>query len=232
MRLSLVPLALLLSAPVLAQDLPGPDQGPPPPQGFVTITGEGTAGILPDVATVRLTVATEGASPRQAFEANAARVAAVVEKAGMAGVPQSQIRSDRFQVGPTGPNGAYQVRHTLVARVRGLARLGEFLERTSQAGASDISGPEFSADETGPALRDARLRAAKDADERARAYAQSLGLKLGRIVAVNEAEPPREGPPPAAAQPEAHAIEIGQTDVRAKVTVVWEIAPSAAPERR
>ncbi len=219
-------LALLAWAPTRA---PAQEGAPADaPQGFVTIAGEGVAYAMADTVSVRLVVATQGASPRQAFEANAARVAAVVEAAGAAGVAQSQIRSEKLQAGAPAEAGAkptFQVRHVLVARVRGLARLGDLMERAAAAGASEVSGLEFGPEEAASAARDARTRAAKDAEERARAYAQGLGLRLGRVVSVNDAAPPEPRPPSDPGQP----VEAGRSQVRARVTVVWEIEPAPPP---
>jgi uncharacterized protein YggE len=206
-----------LAWPACAQELPA--DLAPPPQGFVTMAGSGTAASVPDVATVRLVVVADGASFRQAFDAGAAKAAAVVSALTGAGVPQSQIRSERFQAGPVrsaepGP-GAYQVRHAMTAKVRGLARLGEVLERAASAGAGEASVPDLSA---------ARARAAKDAEEKARAYATSLGIELGRIVSVAESEPAR---PPERTESAEGGIDLGRAEARATVTVVWEIAPRA-----
>jgi uncharacterized protein YggE len=215
-----------LAWPACAQELPA--DLAPPPQGFVTMAGSGTAASVPDVATVRLVVVADGASFRQAFDAGAAKAAAVVSALTGAGVPQSQIRSERFQAGPVrsaepGP-GAYQVRHAMTAKVRGLARLGEVLERAASAGAGEASVPDLSADEGAAALREARARAAKDAEEKARAYATSLGIELGRIVSVAESEPAR---PPERTESAEGGIDLGRAEARATVTVVWEIAPRA-----
>lgn len=222
--------ALAMAMAILAPTPSRAQEGPPSdaPQGFVTIAGEGVAYVMADMVSVRLVVATQAPSPRQAFEANVARVAAVVEAAAAAGVPQSQIRSEKLQAGAPAEGGAkapFQVRHVLVARVRGLARLGDLMERAAAAGATEVSGLELAPEEAASASREARTRAAKDAEERARAYAQGLGLRLGRVVSVNDAAPPEAQPPSDPAQP----VEAGRSQVRARVTVVWEIEQAQPP---
>jgi len=216
-------LASLFAVPAAGQDLP-PDLAPPP-QGFVTMAGSGTAPAVPEVATVRLVVAAEGASFRQAFEAGTTKAAAVVAALAAAGVPQSQVRSERFQAAPARPGEAgapFRVRHTMTARIRGFARLGDALERAASAGAIEAAIPELLPDDAAGALREARTRAARDAEERAKAYAAALGVELGRIVSIAEAEPDKAGAGPA---PEEGGIDLGRGEVRAAVTVVWEIAP-------
>jgi len=209
-------LALAASAALAQAPAPIADDRPPP-QGFVTVVGEGVAWTMPEVLTVRLVVATDGKTPRQAFEANAARVSAVVEAAGAAGVPQSQMRSERIQAGPR--DDGFQVRHVLVARVRGVSRVGDLMEKATQAGATEVSGLDFGPEETAAAARDARQRAARDAEDRARSYAQGLGLRLGRVVSVNDAD---RGAEPRAQDP-SPALEVARAETRARVTVVYEI---------
>lgn len=227
-------LPALAAAAVLASFAASAQEPPAPAQGFVTITGEGVSTVIPELALVRLSVVTESASARKAFEESAMRVAVVVERMVSAGVPQSQIKTERFQVAPArkGEGATFQVKHVLSARVRGLTRLGELLERAGQAGANEVSGPEFPVDEAAPAIKEARQRAAKDAEDKARAYAQTLGIRLGRIVSVNEGDGrTRVDRPQGEDQAGALPIEIGRNEVRARVTVVWEIETSPPPTR-
>lgn len=221
--------ALLLGAmalPVAAQDaVPS-----------VSVSGEGVVESAPDVATLRVSVVTEDGSIRTATDANAQRMKAVRDAILAVGVPQSRLRTEQFSVQPfhaaakdgrTPQITGYTVRNTLAVRIKGTQLIGTVIEKAGTAGANEIYGPEFSVDENPETLADARMRAVKDARAKAEAYASGLGASLGRVLSVTESDAVRP-PRPFMADMRASAmsappIEAGTQDIRAKVTVTWEI---------
>ena len=74
-------------------------------------------------------------------------------------------------------------------------RTGAVLDALVEAGANQIMGPSFSWDANDRAHQIARVAAIKDANQRAQFYAQSLGLRVKRVVSI------RDGNGYASAQP-------------------------------
>lgn len=224
--------ALSLASPSLAQSAGGVP--------FVTMTGEAVVEAAPDVATLRLSTVTEGPSISQATETNAQRMSAVLASVLATGVPRSQVKTEAISVQPfyaTSKDGrvpqitGYTVRNTLSVRTKGTQALGALIEKAGAAGANEISGPDFSIDDNPESVARARANAALDAKARATAYASALGIELGRVLSVSEGDVVRM-PRPFAAEMRAMTagasaappVESGLVDIRARVTVTWEIA--------
>jgi uncharacterized protein YggE len=101
------------------------------------------------------------------------------------------------------------------------------LDEANKAGANEISGPAFLVLNDAKPLVEARVGAIEDARIKAETYAKALNVRLGRVLAVSEAD--RGARPMAmmgrsAAQSDAAPpIEPGTNEITARVTVMWEL---------
>jgi uncharacterized protein YggE len=230
-------LSALVPAPVFSQAAAGKTPA-------VTVVGEAIVSAEPDRAEIDLGVVTQAKSAAQAAAENAeklSRVVAEIEK--MLGqsdeietVGYSLVPNYR-QPSPREPGRVEIVGYTAtnVLRVRtDLVRsLGPLIDAATRAGANRVQRLAFGLkDEQAAqrrALREATLRARAKADE----VAAALGLKVARILSVDENA--REVRPFVAdagvARAEALAaptpIEGGTVQLRASVTLTAEIAPAA-----
>ena len=80
-------------------------------------------------------------------------------------------------------------------RIRDLSTVGTILDKTVSLGVNQGGDITFVNDDLKPGLAEARKRAVADALERARTLAEAAGVKLGRILAIEE-RPTRSGPMP------------------------------------
>ena len=129
----------------------------------------------------------------------------------------------------TGYNASNVVQVTL----DDLTKVSAVIDAASQAGANDVRGIQFTLrDPDAPhaeALRKAAARARADAD----VLAQALGLKVVRVLSVEETGGGRFVPmmrtmaaAPAAAKADvATPVESGTLDVSASLTLSVEVAP-------
>jgi uncharacterized protein YggE len=119
--------------------------------------------------------------------------------------------------------GVFVVTNTLNVTVRDLPKLGEVLSSATAAGANSVWGVDFRIDNPEPLLVQARDKAVADATEKAKRLAQAAGIKLGKLVAIEESG--RGGPMPvgalfsARAEKAAVPIEAGSLEVTADVVV-------------
>lgn len=119
--------------------------------------------------------------------------------------------------------GVFVVTNTLSVTVRELAKLGEALTASTDAGANTIWGVEFRLNDPAPLLAQARDKAVADALEKAKRLAQVSGVKLGRVVNIEESG--SGGPMPLSAAFGARTaktsvpIEAGSLEVNADVVV-------------
>lgn len=131
----------------------------------------------------------------------------------------------------------YQANNSVSVRQRRLGDFGKVIDTLASAGANQINGPDFRLDNPDPALDQARRDAVKAAQARAALYANALGLRIVRVVSLNEsggyygppptmfmrgqsaiAAPPPPPPPPSPVRP-------GEMQMTASVTIQYELAP-------
>ncbi|MBS7540023.1 SIMPL domain-containing protein [Ancylobacter lacus] len=234
----LVALALAagLCAPALAQDAGQPLQRRP----TLSVTGEGSASAVPDMATFSTGVVSEAKTAREALDANNAAVAATIAAIRAAGVEAKDVSTVGFSVQPQFANTkkdgvetshivGYEVRNTVSVRLRDFAGLGALLDQMVSAGANEVSSVQFGFAEPGKLEDAARTAAVKDARRRAEMIAEAAGLRIVRVVSLTESGGPMPPPMPMLAmramKADAVPVAAGESEVRASVSAVFEIEP-------
>lgn len=229
MTLGLALATALAAAPALAQ----------PEPATLTVRGEGRVGVVPDIATIRTGVETDGRTAAEALSANSAAAARMIETLKAGGVEARDIQTGRLNVQPvyqdnrrTEPGQApkvigYRVVNEVVVTVRDLDALGGLIDRVVGAGANRIDAISFGLDDSTGEADEARRRAVADARRRAEVLAEAAGVTLARIRSINEGggvvRPMQAGVMMRAEAMDA-PIERGEVEVSANVTIVWEIA--------
>ena len=123
----------------------------------------------------------------------------------------------------------YQASNTVNVKVRDLSKLGKVLDAFVANGANQINGPSFEVDKPDEAYDEARLAALKKAQARADTYAAALGMKVRRIVSINEggASFPRPMPMMRAMAADGFAKETsvspGEASLSVSIDVVFEL---------
>ncbi|QIB32618.1 SIMPL domain-containing protein [Ancylobacter pratisalsi] len=222
-------------APVAAQDMSAVPRRP-----TLTVTGEGTASGVPDMASFSSAVVSEAKTAREALDANSAAVAQMIAAIKGAGVEARDVATSGFSIQPQyappkkDSNEApritgYEVRNTVSVRLRELARLGELLDQVVTSGANQIGGIAFDIADPSALEDKARVAAVEDARHRAEIMAAAAGQRLVRVLAVSAdgAIPPMPRMVASTMMMKADSVpvEAGETEVRANVTLVYEIEP-------
>lgn len=167
----------------------------------------------PDLALFNAGVTTQAKTAREAMAQNATRMAAVVAALKRAGIADRDIQTaglslqpqyyyherDRAyrervapeaEIAPPEPQAprivGYQAGNSVNVRVRRLAAMGEVIDALVAQGANQINGPQFTLDDPAEANDEARRKAVATALSRADLYAKAAGLRLARIVSINE----------------------------------------------
>ena len=185
-------LATALTAPVFAaEDI----------VGTLSIAGQGQVTAAPDTAFVTSGVMTEGATAREALDANTAAMTSLMETLKAAGIEARDIQTSGFTVAPNyvysdtrDANGytlppkinGYQVSNTVSVRVRKLDDLGAVLDKAVTVGANTINGISFAVEDPTRLYDEARKAAFADARRKAELYAGASGSDLGKIQSINE----------------------------------------------
>jgi hypothetical protein len=226
-------LPLLLPAAASAQAVPAGPAGVPDGT-MLSVSAQGRVSRVPDLATVRAGVVTQGSTAAGALGDNAARMDRVVAALRAAGVAARDLSTAavslqpqyRYADGQAPAITGYQATNGVTVRFRDVARAGRVLDTLVAQGANQIEGPTLSLDAPEAALDEARADAVTRARARAALYARAAGLHVDRIVSISEAGD--EAPPPApvmfrmrtqAVAAAATQVLPGETDVTATVTV-------------
>lgn len=245
-RVGLLAAAALLGgvAVVSAQTVPS---GPPP---AITVSGQATASQPPDTATIFGSVVSDADTPAAATDANSQALTAVISALKALGVTDADIQTSGFSVSPrysfTQPQPGeptpppqivgYEAVNGLSVQTKNLKGIGDLFAAMAGAGATNLSGPQYSISDPEQLRIQAISGATQDALQKARAAAAALGVQLGPVLSVAEGfsnAPPAPAPPPTArpATPAAGAAPIAPPPVSppsslsasASVTVVFGI---------
>jgi uncharacterized protein YggE len=196
----------------------------------VTVTGHGTATVVPDCAVVRVAVVHRAPGVADAL----AGVSATAERAvGVAKDRDLLAGSTGINVWPwhdhEGKAGGFEARHALSVRCDSVEDAGSLLSALADEVGDALVVEGVSLDVRDPS--DVRTAATEAAYDDARAHAAHLaalaGATLGEVVSLTDtADTTGGGPTPVAlaAAGRGAALEPGETVVRSSVTVSWTLA--------
>lgn len=194
---------------------------------LLDITATGHVNRTPDIATIRAGVVTQSATAGAALSENAARMTRVIQALKAAGIAERDIMTSsvglspqfRYQQNEAPVITGYQASNNVSVRFRDIAKSGAALDALVKAGANQIDGPSMSIDKPGAALDEARAEAVKTARTRAELYARAAGLRVVRIVSINEnGENDGGSPRPPIAYMRAAKADMAETPIVAGET--------------
>jgi hypothetical protein len=230
-----VALAVALAGSACAP-MPGPDGFPRRP-ATVTVSGVGTVTAAPDMAEITSGVVTQAPTAAQALAANSQAMEQVLRSLTALGVAARDIQTTNISVSPQrrAVRGegrppeivGYEVTNQVRVKVRDLGQLGRVLDQQVAQGANSVYGIRFGLADPAPMLDEARKRAMADARRRADLYAAAASLKIGRVVAVQEAGAAAPRPEMAARVMTSGAVPVapGEQEIQASVSVTFSLEP-------
>ena len=222
-----LPALLIVAATVMAGPAYAADK-------LLTVTGEATAAVAPDAAVIRIGVSSGAKTAREASDANAKQMTAVMAAIKEAGIADRDVQTSRLSLQPQyDPNKSgtarllgFQVTNQLTIKIRDIDKMPAILDRAIAAGANEMSGIEFVVSEQSKLLDQARDDAIADGRRKAELYARAAGVKVGQVIAIAEegSNPP---PRPMVQAMRAGAVPVapGEQTLRASVTITYAIIP-------
>ena len=189
------------------------------PEPVISVRGEATLEVGPEVAVVWVAVQARDASRQRAVELLAKRTADVSSTIKGFGDAVEKLESQPVNVQPVFKDGkprekisGYYARGGFIVTVRDFAVLGELVTGLADADLVTVTGPDWRLRPDSPVYRAARIAAAKDAATRAGEYAEAFG---GRITGLVEAADtgmltPQRGPVSFAAHAVARAGAVDE----------------------
>jgi uncharacterized protein YggE len=229
-------LATVLVAPACAPMTAPDGMGIPRRVATVTVSGAGTVTAPPDMAEITAGVVTQAPTAAQALATNSQAMERLLQALGGLGVASRDIQTTSISVSPqrrSSKDGqppeivGYEVTNQVRVKVRELGRLGRVLDQQVGQGANLVYGIHFGLQEPAPLLDEARKRAMADARRKAELYAAAASLKVGRVVAMQEAGAalPRPEMAPRMMMSAAVPVAAGEQEIQASVTVTFTLEP-------
>jgi uncharacterized protein YggE len=204
---------------------------------YISVSSIGTVKVTPDAVRLNASVSTISKVSKDALAA--ANVAASKFRAAILanGIDKKYLSSTTLTVYPeynyTQDAGSvligYRASQSFEVVIRNAAKAGEIVDAVvASAGDSlAINGvTPFVYDNT-KATEAARNSAVKNAKAKATSYAKLLGVKIGKIIYLQESSAPSSYPiamAQAKASDEATQIDLGQQDVSVSVATRWAIS--------
>ena len=180
---------ILLTAVLLAGCVAQPGTG-----RSITVPGDGSVQVAPDVVAVNLGIQTRHADVQRAVAENNRIASAIMQAARQTGVADADMQTAYFAVYPQSEYDqfgvltdqvTYFVDNNLSVRLRDVAKLSELLQNAVDAGATNIYGVTFTIANTSAAEVEARAEAMADAQARAALIAVNAGLTLGEPISIS-----------------------------------------------
>lgn len=205
----------------------------------ITISGEGKVTATPDLAQISLGVQTDGLTVKQVQTMNTQKMNAIIIAVKALGVADKDIQTSNYSIYPkidwsTGKQiiTGYSVTQNVTVKVRALDSVGDVLAKAGELGANQIGGINFTIDDPKALQSEARVKAIKDARDKAQQLADQIGLTLVKVVTFSESNgyvPPvypmanKTMDSSAAQSAPSTSIEAGSLDVTSDVSVTFEV---------
>jgi uncharacterized protein YggE len=205
----------------------------------LNLSASGESKVTPDLATITLGVQTDGATAAGAMSANAVQMNKVIAALKKAGIADRDIQTSNLSVNPqyvyvenNPPKlSGYQANNQVTIQVRDLTKLGQTVDATVGAGATNVGGISFGLQDPKAAEDAARLDAVKALQAKADLYARATGYKIVRLVSLGEGGGYTPAPPPMPMyamarmdKAESSPVSAGELKVRVDVSATYELA--------
>ena len=215
-----------------------------------TVSGEGEAVGIPDVAEFGFEVITQGGKDIASIQQeNTSKANAVIDFVKSNGVDAKDIKTKNYDLSPRyqyyncyGQDSAgkpcpppeivgYTITQSVAVKIRDFAKVGTILSGVVEKGANAVSQLTFKIDDPTSVQDAAREEAIKKAQAKAEAIARAGGFRLGRLLAIEEGSRyipyyetyGRGGVVALDAAAEKVSIEPGSEEVNITVTLTYEI---------
>lgn len=213
----------LLAAPALAETAPP----------AISVTGEATVSVPPDLAQVDGGVTSEAKTAREASEANNAAMGKVLLALKAANIQEKDVQTSRLSLQPqyapnrAGPSAVvgYRASNRVTIKVRDVSKVAGAIDTLVGAGANEIGGIHFMVQQASKLLDEAREKAVADARRKAEIYARAAGVTLGAPLSISEEgnAPPVPYRRMAAGMVAAAPVAQGEETLSVTVSVSWAI---------
>ena len=210
-----------------------------PASRTITISADGKAVVLPDIATFFFSVVNEGNDPEELSAKNNEIINEALGLVKKEGVEDKDIKTTSYDLSPrynydekrrTNFIDGYRLSQTITVKIRDFSKISKILAALPGLGINQIGSLSFGVDEPDTYLNEAREQAFQKAREKADAMAKQNHVRIKKVITFSEFT--GGYPRPMYAKAEiggfggdivAPQIEPGSQEVTVNVSVTYEI---------
>ena len=203
---------------------------------YITVSATGTATVVPDAVRINATVSVLGTTSKGALSSAGATSTAVRSALTANKVATKDVATQSITVYPeysypasgTPTLSGYRATQSFDITIRNAATAGAVVDAIVEAGGDNlqVNGVSPFVLDSDKATETARTAAVKKAKAKAASYAKLLGVKLGRVIYLDESSTPTAYPiytANAKADSAATVVDLGEQKVSVSVVVRWAI---------
>jgi len=207
------------------------------PSRYITINASGSTNVVPDAVRITATVSVVGKTSKEALAAASTTSAAVRSALTSNNILAKEIATQSVTVYPeytypaneTPVISGYRASQGFNITVKAAANAGAVVDAIVAAGGDNlqVNGVSPFVLNNDKATQSARVIAVTRAKAKATSYARLLGIKLGKVVYLEESSTPVDYPiysTMAKADSTATVIDLGEQKVTVSVTIRWALA--------
>jgi uncharacterized protein len=203
---------------------------------YITISGTGSTSVVPDAVRINATVSVLGTTSKGALSTVSKSSSAVRSALTSNKVATKDIATQSITVYPeysypaagTPTLSGYRATQSFDITIRSVKTAGAIVDAIVDAGGDNlqVNGVSPFVLDSDKATETARAAAVKKAKAKASSYAKLLGVKLGRVIYLDETSTPATYPiytATAKADSVETVVDLGVQKVSVSVTVRWAI---------
>jgi len=203
---------------------------------YITVSATGTATVVPDAVRINATVSVLGTTSKGALSSAGTTSTAVRSALAANKVATKDVATQSITVYPeysypasgTPSLSGYRATQSFDITIRNATTAGAVVDAIVEAGGDNlqVNGVSPFVLDSDKATETARTAAVKKAKAKAASYAKLLGVKLGRVIYLDESSTPTAYPiytSTAKADSAATVVDLGEQKVSVSVVVRWAI---------
>ncbi len=156
----------------------------------INVSGEGKVKVIPDQATIAVTVETKGNNAKDVKKQNDEKIEAVLKFIKKMNLAPADYKTQRVSLNPQydyeKKKHSYNATQTIEILLRDLSKYDELMEGLVDQGINRIDAVTFQSSKLAQYQSEARKLAMKDAKLKAEDYVSVLGQKVGRAMTISD----------------------------------------------
>ncbi|MDD2820547.1 MAG: SIMPL domain-containing protein [Flavobacterium sp.] len=156
----------------------------------INVNGEGKVKVVPDQATIAVTVETKGNNAKDVKKQNDEKIEAVIKFIKKMNLAPADYKTQRVALNPQydyeKKKHSYNATQTIEILLRDLSKYDELMEGLVNEGINRIDAVTFQSSKLAQYQSEARKLAMKEAKLKAEDYVSVLGQKVGRAMTISD----------------------------------------------